>query len=151
LTPRRATWLVLRHEAKRTTAEVQQLAQLHAQWAEVAEAIDLAQDFATLVRQRQPTQLDPWLKRATTSTIEALRRFATGLYEDYEAVKAGVTLPWSTSPVEGHINRLKMLKRQMFGRARLDLLSRRFLRAPRGDQAQAIGARGPIQVHAAAT
>jgi transposase len=151
LTPRRATWLVLRREAKRTTAEVQQLAQLHAQSAEVAEAIDLAQDFATLVRQRQPTQLDPWLKRATTSTIEALRRFATGLYEDYEAVKAGVTLPWSTSPVEGHINRLKMLKRQMFGRARLDLLSRRFLRAPRGDQAQAIGARGPIQVHAAAT
>ena len=135
-TPRRATWLVLRREAKRTTAEVQQLAQLHAQSAEVAEAIDLAQDFATLVRQRQPTQFDPWLKRATTSTIEALRRFATGLYEDYEAVKAGVTLPWSTSPVEGHINRLKMLKRQMFGRAHLDLLSRRFLLAPRARRAR---------------
>jgi hypothetical protein len=42
-----------------------------------------------------------------------------------------MTLPWSTGPVEGHINRLKMLKRQMFGRARLDLLSRRFLLAPR--------------------
>ena len=94
------------------------------------EAITLAQDFATLVRQRQPTQLDPWLKRATTSTLEALQRFAKGLYEDYDAVKAGVTLPWSTGPVEGHINRLKMLKRQMFGRARLDLLSRRFLLAP---------------------
>ena len=106
--------------------------QLHAQSAEVAEAIDLAQDFVTLVRQRQPTQLDLWLTRATTSTIEALRRFATGLYEDYEAVKAGVTLPWSSGPVEGHINRLKMLKRQMFGRAHLDLLSRRFLQAPRG-------------------
>ena len=89
LTPRRATWLVLRREAKRTTAEVQQLAQLREQAADVAEAIDLVQDFATLVRQRQPTQLDPWLTRATTSTIEALRRFATGLYEDYEAVKAG--------------------------------------------------------------
>jgi len=136
LTPRRATWLVLRREAKRTPAEVQQLAQLHAQSAEVAEAIDLAQDFVTLVRQRQPTQLDPWLTRATTSTIEALRRFATGLYEDYEAVKAGVTVPWSTSPVEGHINRLKMLKRQMFGRARLDLLSRRFLLAPRDRRAR---------------
>jgi transposase len=137
LTPRRATWLVLRREAKRTEAEVQQLAQLRAQAADVAEAIDLAQDFATLVRQRQPTQLDPWLTRATTSTIEALRRFATGLYEDYEAVKAGVTLPWSTSPVEGHINRLKMLKRQMFGRARLDLLSCRFVQAPRERPAQA--------------
>ena len=131
LTPCRATWLVLRREAKRTEAEAQQLAQLRAQAAEVAEAIDLAQDFATLVRQRQPTQLDPWLKRATTSPLEALRRFATGLYEDYEAVKAGVTLPWSSGPVEGHINRLKMLKRQMFGRARLDLLSRRFVLAPR--------------------
>jgi transposase len=131
LTPRRATWLVLRREAKRTEAEVRQLTQLRDQHAEVAEAIDLAQDFLSLVRQRQPTQLDPWLQRATASTLEALRRFATGLYEDYEAVKAGVTLPWSTGPVEGHINRLKMLKRQMFGRARLDLLSRRFLLAPR--------------------
>lgn len=139
LTPRRATWLVLRREAKRTAAEVQQLTQLHAQSAEVAEAIDLAQDFATLVRQRQPTQLDPWLQRATSSMLEALRRFATGLSEDYEAVTAGVTLPWSTSPVEGHINRLKVLKRQMCGRARLDLLSRRFVLAPRGGQAPALG------------
>ena len=136
LTPRRATWLVLRREAKRTPAEGQQLAHLRAQAADVAEAIDLVQDFATLVRQRQPTQLDLWLTRATTSTIEALRRFATGLYEDYAAVKAGVTLPWSTSPVEGHINRLKMLKRQMFGRAHLDLLSRRFLLAPRARRAR---------------
>jgi transposase len=137
LTPRRAAWLVLRREATRTAAEAQQLTQLHAQSAEVAEAIDLAQDFATLVRQRQPTQLDPWLTRATTSTLEALRRFATGLYEDYEAVKAGVTLPWSTSPVEGPINRLKMLKRQMFGRAHLDLLSRRFVRASACEQGRA--------------
>ena len=150
LTPRRATWLVLRRAPQRTETEAQQLAQLHAQSAEVAEAIDLAQAFATLVRQRQPTQLDPWLTRATTSTLEALRRFATGLSEDYEAVKAGGTLPWSTSPVEGHINRLKMLKRQMFGRARLDLLSRRFLLAPRERQAQAVGPRALSQGHAAA-
>jgi transposase len=60
-----------------------------------------------------------------------MQRFATGLRDDYEAVKAGVTLPWSSSPVEGHINRLNMLKRQMCGRARLDLLSRRFVWAPR--------------------
>ena len=68
------------------------------------------------MRQRQPAQLDPWLKRATNSTLEALRRFAAGLSEDYQAVKAGGTLPWSTGPVEGHINRLKMLKRQMVRR-----------------------------------
>jgi transposase len=141
LTPRRATWLVLRREEQRTEAETHQLAQLRAQQAEVAEAVDLAEDFATLVRQRQPAQLDPWLQRATTSPLEALQRFAKGLYEDYEAVKAGVTLPWSTGPVEGHINRLKMLKRQMFGRAHLDLLSRRFVGVP-GD--------GPAQTHAEA-
>jgi transposase len=147
LTPRRATWLVLRRETKRTDAATQQLTALRAQQAEVAEAMDLAQDFATLVRQRQPTQLDPWLKRATTSAVDAMRRFATGLAEDYAAVKAGVTLPWSTSPVEGHINRLKMLKRQMFGRAHLDLLSHRFVRARREDQTQAPGQSMPVLTH----
>jgi transposase len=150
LTPRRAAWLVLRRETKRTEAEAQQLAQLREQHAKVTEAIDLAQEFTQLVRQRQPASLDPWLQRASTSTVEAIQRFATGLYEDYAAVKAGVTLPWSTGPVEGHINRLKMLKRQMFGRARLDLLSRRFVRAPREGQAQAPDQRAPALIHAAA-
>jgi transposase len=147
LTPRRATWLVLRREEQRTEAEAQQLAQMRAQSAEVAEAIDLAQDFTHLVRQRQPAHLDPWLKRAASSLLEALQRFAAGLSEDYATVKAGVTLPWSSGPVEGHINRLKMLKRQMFGRAHLDLLSRRFVLAPRVGQAQAPGQREPSQTH----
>ena len=150
LTPRRATWLVLGREAKRTEAEAQQLTQLHTQSAEVAEAIDLAEDFATLVRQRQPAQLDPWLQRAAASTLEAMQRFATGLHADYAAVKAGVTLPWSNGPVEGHINRLKMLKRQMFGRARLDLLRRRFVGAPRDRPAQTACPRAPAQSHAEA-
>jgi transposase len=150
LTPRRATWLVLRREAQRTEAETQQLTQLRTQSTAVAEAIDLAQDFTQLVRQRQSAQLDPWLKRATNSTLEALRRFAAGLSADYQAVKAGVTLPWSTGPVEGHINRLKMLKRQMFGRAHLDLLGHRFLRTPREREAQGVGPRTPGQAQAAA-
>jgi transposase len=58
-----------------------------------------------------------------------LQRFANRLRDDDGAVKAGVTLPWSNGPVEGHINRLKTLKRQMFGRAGLDLLQQRFLLA----------------------
>ena len=145
LTPRRVTWLVLRRAEQRTEAEVQQLAQLHAQSAEIAEAIDLAQDFSTLVRQRQPEHFDPWLKRASMSALEAIRRFASGLCDDYVAVKAGVTLPWSSGPVEGHINRLKMLKRQMFGRARLDLLSRRFVRAPDEGLVQAALSCAPTQ------
>jgi len=92
----------------------------------------------------------PVLRRAASSTLDAVRRFATGLYDDYQAVKAGVTLPWSTSPVEGHINRLKMLKRQMFGRAHLDLLGHCFLRAPREQEAPVVGPRVPVQVQAAA-
>jgi transposase len=148
LTPRRATWLVLRRAEQRTEAEAQQLIQLHAQSTAMAEAIDLAQDFAQLVRQRQPDALDPWLSRATTSALEGLQRFAKGLYEDYAAVKAGVTLPWSSGPVEGHINRLKMLKRQMFGRAHLDLLSRRFLLAPRRAQGQKQRTLAPVEAPA---
>jgi transposase len=78
---------------------------------------------------RPPAQLEPWLVRAATSTLPPFQRFAKEWREDYAAVKAGVTLPWSQGPIEGQINRLKMLKRQMFGRARLDLLARRFLLA----------------------
>jgi len=78
LTPRRATWLVLRRAARRTEAEAQQLTHLHRQSAEVAEAIDLAQDFTQLVRQRQPDGLDPWLQRANRQWLEALQRFAKG-------------------------------------------------------------------------
>lgn len=149
LTPRRATWMVLRRPEQRPAEEAQQLAQLQAQDPAVAAVIDLAQDFAALVRQRQPEQLDPWLQRAASSPLVAIRRFATGLSEDYAAVKAGVTLPWSNGPVEGHINRLKMLKRQMFGRAHLDLLRRRFLLAPRRERTRvphteaAVAARAP--------
>jgi transposase len=127
LTPRGATWLVMRREETLDAQEKQQLAQLQAQEGEVAEAITLTQDFATLVRQRQPAQLDAWLERAATSTVQAFARLASSLRDDYAAVKAGVTLPWSTGPVEGQINRLKMLKRQMFGRANIDLLRLRVL------------------------
>jgi transposase len=129
LTPRRATWLVLRRPEPRTLEDHHLLAHLAAQHAELAEAIALAQEFAQLVRQRQAPQLDPWLARAAESRVTPLQRFAKGLRDDYEAVRAAVTVPWSPGPVEGHINRLKMLKRQMFGRAKLDLLQQRFLLA----------------------
>jgi transposase len=128
LTPRRATWRVLRPPGQPADAGPHQLAQLTAHPA-LAEAIALAQDFAALVRQRQPTPLDPWLARAATSALPPFRRLAKGLREDDAAVQAGVTLPWSQGPIEGPINRLKMLKRQMCGRARLDLLARRLLLA----------------------
>jgi transposase len=129
LTPRRATWLVLRPSARSTDQDHHQLAQLTTQAPELAEAVALAQDCTSLVRQRQPTHLEPWLVRAATSSLPPFRRFAKGLRADLAAVEAAVTLPWSQGPIEGQINRLKMLKRQMFGRARLDLLARRFLLA----------------------
>ena len=150
LTPRGTAWLVLRRPETRVPDEEQQLAQLTAQQAELAEAVALARDFADLVRTRHPDRLESWLARATTSTCLAIQRFAQGLRDDYAAVKAGVTLPWSNGPVEGHINRLKMLKRQMFGRAHLDLLRCRFVLAPRSQPTQAACLREPAQTPAVA-
>ena len=105
LTPRRATWLVLRREA-------------HARRLRPSSSRSCAPNrprsprrsiWPRILRPGPPAAtpaLDPWLQRATTSTLEALQRFAKGLCEDYEAVKAGVTVPWSTGPVEGHIGRV---------------------------------------------
>jgi transposase len=129
LTTRRATRLVLKQPMKYTEADTQLLTHLQAQHHEIARAIALAQDFCALVRARQPDRFDGWLERAMASPVAPLQRFAAGLRADYDAVKAGITLEWSNGPVEGQINRLKMLKRSMFGRANIDLLSRRFLLA----------------------
>jgi transposase len=127
LTARGAAWLVLRREGKRDEDDTEQLAQLQQQHTELAEAIALPQAFLQLVRQRRGEGLDAWLTRAATRGLRALQGFARGLWDDYEAVQAGLTLPWSTGPVEGHINRLKMLKRHMFGRANIDWLRQRVL------------------------
>ena len=89
--------------------------------------LKLAQGFIEIVRQRLPESLDAWIEAANSSTIRAFQSFARGLQDDYEAVKAGVTLDVSNGQVEGQNNRLKMLKRQMFGRAGLDLLAKRLI------------------------
>jgi transposase len=127
LTARSATWMIMRREEKRDDEDKALLQQLQKQHPEFAEAIELSESFACLVRQRHPEGLDFWLEQAGKSCLTAFQRFANGLREDYEAVKAGLTLPWSTGPVEGQINRLKMLKRQMYGRANIDLLRQRVL------------------------
>jgi transposase len=129
LTPRRATWLVLRPSEQCPEEDHHLLARLTAPSPTLAEAVALGQDFAGLVRQRRPSQLEAWLRRAAASALPPFRRFAKGLRADMAAVQAAVTLPWSQGPIEGHITRLKRLKRQMFGRAKLDLLARRFLLA----------------------
>jgi transposase len=129
LTTRRATRLVLKRPENRTHADTQLLAYIASQHRDLAGAVELAQDFCAIVRQRQADRLDDWLARALVSGVAPLRRFARGLRADEAAVRASLRLPWSTGPVEGQINRLKMLKRSMFGRAKMDLLSRRFLLA----------------------
>jgi transposase len=138
-TPRQATWLVLRRPEHLTAEEQAELDRLRRAHPTFAQAIVLAHGFAQLLRARQPEQLDAWLQQAATSSLAVFRRLAQSFQRDYAAIKAGVTLPWSSGPVEGHINRLKMLKRHMYGRARLDLLSRRFVRARREGQAQGPG------------
>src|SRR5262249_45620385 len=114
---------------------------------DLADALTLARDCADLRRTRQPDRVDSWRARAATRALSALQRYAQGLRDDSAAVRAGGTRPWSNGPVEGHINRLQRLKRQMFGRAHLDLLSRRCLLAPRERQAQATGSWEPAQAH----
>jgi transposase len=145
VTPRQATWLTLRLPTELTEDEQHLLARLHQAHDAFAQAVVLAQGFAQLLRARQPERLDAWLQQAATSSLVAFQRLAKSFQRDYAAIKAGVTLPWSTGPVEGHINRLKMLKRHMYGRARLDLLGRRFVRAPHEEQAQVPGQPVPAQ------
>jgi Transposase len=148
--PRQATWLVWRQPAHLTAEDQAMLDRLRQAPPAFAQVIALAQGFAQLLRARQPERLDIGWQQAATSPLAALRRLAKSVQRDYAAVKAGVTLPWSTSPVEGHSNRLKTLKRQMFGRARLALRSHRFLRAPRGGQALVPGQRAPSHAPAEA-
>ncbi len=83
--------------------------------------------FAQMIRGLRGDRLQEWMDEVQADDLPALHSFVVGLRRDQDAVVAGLTLPWSSGPVEGHVNRLKMLKRQMFGRANLDLLRRRVL------------------------
>jgi transposase len=82
-----------------------------------------------MVRERKSDQLDSWLEQASASPLQELRRFALGLRAEYGAMRAALSEPWSTGQVEGQITRLKLLKRQMYGRAKIDLLRLRVLHA----------------------
>jgi len=95
----------------------------------MAQAYHLSQAFLTLVRERRGHALEAWISETIRSGNEALARLARGLQEDLAAVKAGLTLPWSNGPVEGQITRLKLLKRQGYGRAGFPLLRQRVMSA----------------------
>jgi len=94
--------------------------------APLARARELALRFAAIVRKRQIGDLGRWLDDAAESE---LRSFASGLKQDEAAVRAALELPWSNGQTEGQITRLKLIKRQMYGRAKHDLLRARVLQA----------------------
>jgi transposase len=86
--------------------------------------------FAVIMNERRGRKrLEPWMTAALATGDPALRSFVTGLRADQDAVVNALSLPWSSGAVEGHVNRIKMLKRQMYGRANPDLLRRRVLLA----------------------
>jgi transposase len=95
----------------------------------VARADALIQAFLAMVRERRGHELEAWMAEAIHSGIEELARFARGLQDDLSAVKAGLTLQWSNGVTEGHIHRLKLVKRQGYGRAGFALLRQRVLQA----------------------
>ncbi len=89
----------------------------------------LSQEFVTMLKEGQAEALDCWLKRAKACHVSEQGSFVNGIRRDYAAVRAAFCLPWSNGTTEGHVNRLKFLKRQMFGRAHLDLLRVKVLHA----------------------
>jgi transposase len=89
-------------------------------------ARDLVDRFHAMIRKRQPEELDPWIAAAKES---ALSSFAAGIASDRDAVRAALVQPWSNGQTEGQIAKLKLVKRQIYGRAKLDLLEARLIGA----------------------
>jgi transposase len=121
-----AFWLA-KPMAERLEAEQQWIQIITQQHHEVATAESLAQQFREIVREHKASSLNAWLESAETSGIAELNGFAAGIRRDHVAVLAGIQQPWSNGQVEGQIHRLKLLKRQMYGRSGFQLLLRRVL------------------------
>lgn len=126
-TPRQAAYFVVLDPENRQAGETELLEQLVQQHEDVALLVELADEFLQLLRKRQADAFDDWLMKAVSCTIKPLQTFAKGLFDDYAAVKASMNSEVSNGPVEGLNNKLKMLKRQMYGRASLELLEKRFV------------------------
>ena len=90
------------------------------------EAREIIAAFQAMVRKKSLAELDPWLERARSSLVAS---FANGVIKDQAAVSAAITLPWSNGQTEGQITKLKLVKRQIYGRGKLDLLQVRVIGA----------------------
>ncbi len=126
---RNAVWLFIRDPKKFTAEEQETLAYIRAGSATAEMAYGLVQDFLTMVHKREGKRLDAWIEAVQASQIPELQRFVTGVLKDKDAVVAGLTLVYSNGPVEAQVQKLKVVKRSMFGRAKLPLLRERLLNA----------------------
>ena len=127
LSVQQATWLFFRKADQLKPEEQERLRQLRQASPQIETAYHLVEQFLRMVRERSGEHLAAWLTEVGASQLQAFDSFVTGVQQDQDAVLAGLTLPWSTGPVEGQVNRLKLIKRSMYGRANFDLLKRRML------------------------
>jgi transposase len=104
-------------------------ARLLAAAPELGTALAQLDAFRAMVRARERSALAPWLQAAAEGAVPEIRTFAAGVRRDEAAVDAALAHPWSNGQVEGQVTRLKLIKRQMYGRAKFDLLRRRVLLA----------------------
>lgn len=123
--PRKLSFEFIRRAEKREAAEQVRLDKLREADAGLREALDLGAEFAAMVRKQVAVPLAEWLAKAEGSGCAELRGFAAGLRLDEAAVTAALTESWSNGPVEGQVNRLKFIKRSMYGRAGWELLRAR--------------------------
>ena len=121
--------LFMRREEMLNAEQKEYLGKLCTSDAALADARRLTQGFAKMVRNLEGERLDRWLKEAEASGASVMKKFATGLKKDLPAVRAGLTEEWSNGPVEGFITKLKLIKRQGYGRANFDFLRARALAA----------------------
>jgi transposase len=127
--PRLVASLVLRRPERRTEEQRAYLTQLTTTDPTIAAAVELVDDFLVMLRRREGNRLPAWLDTAEASGIGDLARFARKIRDDAAAVQAGLTLRHSNGQTEGQVGRLKLVKRQGYGRAKVDLLRKRLLRA----------------------
>jgi transposase len=127
LRTRRVAWWLLRQPDTLTPGHQAVLARMEQASPAFEKLYRLSVQFTEMLRKRQVEQLRPWLEAAQASDLKELTSLAEGIERDYDAVEAALRLPYSTGPVEGNINRLKLIKRSGYGRAGFDLLRLRVL------------------------
>jgi len=127
ITPKQAAMLVVRPAARLTADQQALLDRLSVQCPTLLQLREWSAEFRAVFQRDEGQALQMWMIRAQHSGIGSLARFAAGLQKDFSAVVAAVEMDWSNGQVEGQINRLKMLKRQMYGRAGFALLRARVL------------------------